>query len=117
MTLKATAAAFSVSPATAHRWWHRWLEAGEEAQADRVLTGRLRLDEDVAVRVDSDRLSAAGAERPRAMRRPSFPLQCNPRARLAAATPLVLDPAPRGHPRHGLKSSEDHEAGCPVDSA
>jgi transposase InsO family protein len=30
MTLKAAAAAFSVSPATAHRWWHRWLEAGEE---------------------------------------------------------------------------------------
>jgi len=24
MTLKAAAAAFSVSPATAHRWWHRW---------------------------------------------------------------------------------------------
>jgi transposase InsO family protein len=33
MTLKAAAAAFSVSPATAHRWWHRWLEASEEAQA------------------------------------------------------------------------------------
>ena len=33
MTLKAAAAAFSVSPATAHRWWHRWREAGEEAQA------------------------------------------------------------------------------------
>ena len=33
MTLKAAAAAFSVSPATAHRWWHRWLEAGEEARA------------------------------------------------------------------------------------
>jgi transposase len=31
MTLK-TAAAFRVSPATAHRWWHRWLEAGEEAR-------------------------------------------------------------------------------------
>jgi transposase InsO family protein len=30
MSLKAAAAAFSVSPATAHRWWHRWLEAGEE---------------------------------------------------------------------------------------
>ena len=28
MSLKAAAAAFSVSPATAHRWWHRWLEAG-----------------------------------------------------------------------------------------
>src|SRR5580765_8209215 len=33
MTLKAAAAAFSVSPATAHRWWHRWLDAGEEARA------------------------------------------------------------------------------------
>src|SRR2546421_2520374 len=33
MTLKAAAAAFSVSPATAHRWWHRWLEAGAEARA------------------------------------------------------------------------------------
>jgi transposase InsO family protein len=33
LTLKAAAAAFSVSPATAHRWWHRWLEAGEEARA------------------------------------------------------------------------------------
>jgi transposase InsO family protein len=33
MSLKAAAAAFSVSPATAHRWWRRWLEAGEEARA------------------------------------------------------------------------------------
>ena len=32
MTLKAAAVAFSVSPATAHRWWHRWLEASEEAR-------------------------------------------------------------------------------------
>ena len=32
MTLKEAAASFSVSPATAHRWWHRWLEAGEEAR-------------------------------------------------------------------------------------
>jgi transposase InsO family protein len=31
-SLKAAAAAFSVSPATAHRWWHRWLEAGAEAR-------------------------------------------------------------------------------------
>ena len=30
MTLKAAAAAFSVSPATAHRWWHRWQDASEE---------------------------------------------------------------------------------------
>ena len=27
MSLKAAAAAFCVSPATAHRWWHRWLDA------------------------------------------------------------------------------------------
>ena len=26
MTLRQAAACFSVSPATAHRWWHRWLE-------------------------------------------------------------------------------------------
>jgi transposase InsO family protein len=32
MSLKAAAAAFSVSPATVHRWWHRWLEAGEEGR-------------------------------------------------------------------------------------
>lgn len=36
MTLKAAAAAFSVSPATAHRWWHRWLEAPAEARAGLV---------------------------------------------------------------------------------
>jgi hypothetical protein len=32
MTLRAAAAACSVSPATAHRWWHRWLEGDEEAR-------------------------------------------------------------------------------------
>jgi transposase len=32
MSLTAAAAAFSVSPATAHRWWHRWQEAGAEAR-------------------------------------------------------------------------------------
>jgi transposase InsO family protein len=32
MSLRAAAVAFSVSPATTHRWWHRWLEAGEEAR-------------------------------------------------------------------------------------
>src|SRR5207302_267650 len=26
LSLKAAAAAFNVSPATAHRWWHRWLD-------------------------------------------------------------------------------------------
>jgi transposase len=32
MSLRAAAAAFSVSPATAHRWWHRWREASEDAR-------------------------------------------------------------------------------------
>jgi transposase InsO family protein len=32
MSLRAAAAAFSVSPATAHRWWRRWREASEEAR-------------------------------------------------------------------------------------
>jgi transposase InsO family protein len=30
LSLKAAAAAFSVSPATAHRWWHRWLEGDRQ---------------------------------------------------------------------------------------
>jgi transposase InsO family protein len=32
LSLKAAAAAFNVSPATAHRWWHRWLDASEDAR-------------------------------------------------------------------------------------
>src|SRR5882724_9634706 len=36
-SLRQAAAAFNVSPATAHRWWHRWLDGdrGPEALADR----------------------------------------------------------------------------------
>jgi transposase len=30
MTLRAAAAALNVAPATAHRWWHRWLGASDE---------------------------------------------------------------------------------------
>jgi transposase InsO family protein len=33
LSLKAAAVAFSVSPATAHRWWHRWLDGGRQASA------------------------------------------------------------------------------------
>jgi transposase InsO family protein len=33
LSLKAAAAAFSVSPATAHRWWHRWLDGGRSPAA------------------------------------------------------------------------------------
>src|SRR2546428_8695853 len=33
LSLRAAAAAFSVSPATAHRWWHRWLEGDRRPEA------------------------------------------------------------------------------------
>jgi transposase len=33
LSLRAAAAAFSVSPATAHRWWHRWLEGERRPQS------------------------------------------------------------------------------------
>jgi transposase InsO family protein len=32
-SLKAAALAFRVSPATAHRWWHRWLDGGRKPEA------------------------------------------------------------------------------------
>jgi transposase InsO family protein len=35
-SLRSAAAAFNVSPATAHRWWHRWLAASEEARSTLV---------------------------------------------------------------------------------
>ena len=33
LSLKQAAACFSVSPATAHRWWHRWLDGGRKMSA------------------------------------------------------------------------------------
>jgi transposase InsO family protein len=33
LSLKAAAAAFNVSPATAHRWWHRWLDGDGRPEA------------------------------------------------------------------------------------
>ena len=33
LSLKGAAATFNVSPATVHRWWHRWLEGGRRPQA------------------------------------------------------------------------------------
>jgi len=33
LSLRAAAAAFGVSPATAHRWWHRWLEGDRRAES------------------------------------------------------------------------------------
>jgi len=32
-SLRAAAAAFGVSPATAHRWWHRWIDGGRQMSA------------------------------------------------------------------------------------
>src|SRR3954468_9706514 len=34
-TLRAAAAALSVAPATAHRWWHRWSAASERERMSR----------------------------------------------------------------------------------
>jgi transposase len=33
LSLQRAAAAFNVSPATAHRWWHRWLAGGRQSRA------------------------------------------------------------------------------------
>jgi transposase InsO family protein len=33
VSLKQAAVCFSVSPATVHRWWHRWLDGGRQPQA------------------------------------------------------------------------------------
>ena len=33
LSVKAAAAAFNVSPATVHRWWHRWLDGGRRPEA------------------------------------------------------------------------------------
>src|SRR5438093_6077622 len=33
LSLKAAAVAFSVSPATVHRWWHRWLDGGRRPES------------------------------------------------------------------------------------
>ena len=38
--MKAAAAAFSVSPATAHRWWHRWHAATQRPSVARSLSVR-----------------------------------------------------------------------------
>jgi transposase len=65
MSLKAAAAAFSVSPATAHRWWHRWRQAGEEARA----TMRCLFDRSSRPRQSPRQLAPELAERICACRR------------------------------------------------
>jgi transposase InsO family protein len=41
-SLRAAALNFGVSPATAHRWWHRWLKGGRRPQALRDRSSRPR---------------------------------------------------------------------------
>jgi transposase InsO family protein len=41
-SLRAAALSFGVSPATAHRWWHRWLKGGRRPQALRDRSSRPR---------------------------------------------------------------------------
>jgi hypothetical protein len=36
LTLRAAAAALNVAPATAHRWWHRWLQASDAERLSRA---------------------------------------------------------------------------------
>ena len=57
-SLREAAAAFSVSPATAHRWWHRWLEASEEAGAARCRVCLIARAGRIARRVSWHRSSA-----------------------------------------------------------
>ena len=40
LSLRAAAAAFKVSPATAHRWWHRWLAGERRAESLRDRSSR-----------------------------------------------------------------------------
>ena len=41
-TLRAAAAALNVAPATAHRWWHRWLAASDQERSSRSCLGTRR---------------------------------------------------------------------------
>jgi transposase InsO family protein len=58
MTQRAAAAAFCVAPATAHRWWHRWLAATAEERRD----GSWSVDRSSRPRRFPRRLSAAEEE-------------------------------------------------------
>ena len=57
-TQKAAAAAFCVAPATAHRWWHRWLDASEAERA----SGKWARDRSSCPHRQPRRLSSAEEE-------------------------------------------------------
>ena len=52
LSLRAAAAAFGVSPATAHRWWHRWRDASEGLPAWSRHVGDPILESNITRRVD-----------------------------------------------------------------
>jgi transposase InsO family protein len=58
MSLRAAAAALNVSPATAHRWWHRWLSASAQERA----SGTWRCDRPSRPHHQPRRLTAAEEE-------------------------------------------------------
>lgn len=55
LSLKGAAAAFRVSPATAHRRWHRWLDGGREASALLDRSSRPHCSPRLLVRVEDAR--------------------------------------------------------------
>ena len=107
---------FSVSPATAHRWWHRWLEASEEAR--RTLSCLLdrssrphRSPRQLAPELAGAR-SASAAARPAGVRgwspaRPASPTR--PSGRCSGAPGISRPPRPPKEP------ANSYEWPCPGD--
>jgi transposase-like protein len=81
MSMRAAAAAFSVSPATAHRWWHRWVRGGRSRRARALL---------VCLIAPAD-LAAARASSPRSCRSGSAPAAGRRAGGLAGARRQLAD--------------------------
>ena len=111
LSLKAAAAAFSISPATAHRWWHRWLDEGRRPEA--------LLDRSSRPKRSPRRLGAAFEERICACRRKTG---WGPRL-VAAATGFAHSTVWKVLRRHGLsrpprslkEPANSYEWPCPGD--
>ena len=112
LSLKAAAAAFSVSPATAHRWWHRWLDGGRAARA-RCWTARAVRAARRGCSLPSCRSgSATAAARPAGVRvwSPARPAsRTRPSGRCCAGT------ASRGGRRAVKEPANSYEWPCPGD--
>jgi len=61
MSMRAAAAAFSVSPATAHRWWHRWVRGGRSRRARALLVCLIAPADLAAARASSPRSCRSGS--------------------------------------------------------